>query len=148
MAGDPTYFKGQDITVSVDGVMVGCDKSATFELSTDTFDITSKCTVDPISGQLYSSYIPTTNNYKITGNGFTILDMSASGGQDEVSTEAIIDKLLAQTKVTVIWARKPNAMYSFTGYFTAIKETATVKEVSTYDYTIMSTGLLTKLPFS
>lgn len=148
MSVDPQYFKGQDLIVAVDGVMVGCDKSATFELSTDTFDITSKCTVDPISGQLYSSFIPTTNNYKISGNGFTILDNSASGGQNEVSTAAIIAKLLAQTKVLVTWTRGDNVLYSFNGYFTAIKETGTVKEVSTYDYTIMSTGLMTIAPLS
>lgn len=148
MAGEPTYFKGQDLIVSVGGIMVGCDKSATFELSTDTFDITSKCTVDPVSHQLYSSVIPTTNNYKISGNGFTILDNSASGGQNEVSTAEMIRLLLAQTKVLISWTRGDNVLYSFNGYFTAIKETGTVKEVSTYDYTIMSTGLMTIAPLS
>jgi hypothetical protein len=97
---------------------------------------------------LYSSYIPTTNNYKITGNGFTILDNTASGGQNEVSTAAIIGKLLTQTKVLVTWTRGDNVLYSFNGYFTSIKETGTVKEVSTYDYTIMSTGKMTIAPLS
>ena len=148
MAGDPQYFKCQDLIVSVNGVMVGCDQSATFELSTDTFDITSKCTVDPASGQLYKSVIPTTNNYKISGNGFTILDNSASGGQNEVSTAEMIRLLLAQTKVLITWTRGDNVLYSFNGYFTSIKEVGKVKEVSTYDYTIESTGLMTIAPLS
>lgn len=138
MANQPVYTKGKDVLVFLNGIAVGCDKTATIEITTKTADVTSKCSTDA-SGNLWDEAVAISNGWKISGNGLTVLGLGESGGMNEQSTKQLLSLQFSQTKVWVSWIRN-GKFYGGDAWVTSIKETASATDVSTYDYTFTGSG--------
>lgn len=137
----PVYFKGKDLFLSLNGVMVGCDTSCSIEFTTKTFDNSSKCTVDA-NGNLFGSNIVTMVTVKFTGSGFTVLDASESGGAaGEYSTGKLMQLCINQTKCFASYQRG-GQFYGADVYVSSIKETAKFDEIASYDYELSSASPL------
>lgn len=135
---EPVYFKGKDLFISLNGVMIGCDTTTSIELTSKIFDNGSKCTVDA-HGNLFGSGILTMVTAKFSGSGFTVLDQSESGGADEISTATLMDLQINQVKCYASWQRG-SKFYGCNVFIESIKETAKFDEISTYDYSLASAG--------
>lgn len=140
---EPVYFKGKDLFISLNGVMIGCDTTTTLELTTKTFDNSSKCTVDA-DGNLFGSAIATMVTAKFSGSGFTVLDQSESGGANEYSTAKLMDLQISQVKCFASWQRGAN-FYGCNVFIESIKETAKFDEISAYDYSLASAGPIIRI---
>lgn len=138
----PQYYKGKDLFLILNGVMIGCDQSTDIELTVKTFDNTSKCTVDS-AGNLFGSAIATMVTAKFSGSGFTVLDQSASGGPAEFSTATLMNLAISTTKCFASWIRGDD-FYGCDVYVESIKETAKFDEISSYTYSLASAGPITR----
>jgi hypothetical protein len=138
MANQPVYSKGKDVLVFVNGIAVGCDKTATIEITTKTADVTSKCSTDA-NGNLWDGAVAIANGWKVTGNGLTVLGQGESGGMIEQSTHQLFELQFKQTKVWVSWIRG-SKFYGGDAYVTDMKETASAMDVAVYDYVFTGTG--------
>lgn len=145
-ANDPVYFLGKDLVVSMDGIAIGCDTTCTIEMAIKTFDNSSKCTVDS-DGNLFGSMIATSTSMKATGDGFTVLDQSASGGAHEVSGATLMDLAISKAKVYISFT-VGTRVWGCDAYLTAFKQTAKYDEILTYSYTFDSSGIIHKVPVS
>lgn len=145
-ADDPIYFPGKDLFVSMDGVAIGCDTTCTVEMAIKSFDNSSKCTVDA-EGNLFGSMIATSTSMKVTGDGFTVLDQSASGGAHEVSGATLMDLSITKQKVFISF-QVGTRFWGCDAYLTAFKQTAKYDEILSYSYTFDSSGIIHKLPVS
>jgi len=143
MANQPVYSKGKDVLVFVNGIPVGCDKTATIEITTKTADVTSKCSTDA-SGNLWDAAVSIANGWKVTGNGLTILGLGESGGQSKQSTTQLFELQFNQTLVFVSWIRGTK-FYGGDAYVTDMKETASAVDVATYDYVLTGTGPIVEI---
>lgn len=149
---NPVYFPGKDLVVSMslDGVgtnvAIGCDTTCTVEMAIKTFDNSSKCTVDD-QGNLFGSNIALSTSMKITGDGFTVLDISASGGADEVSGATLMDLSISKKKVYVQF-QVGTRFWGCDAYLTMFKQTAKYDEILTYSYQFDSSGVIHQLPVS
>lgn len=143
MANQAQYFKGKDIFVFANGIAIGCDKTASFEITTKTADVTSKCSTDA-NGNLWDAVVAISNGWKVTGSGLTVLGQGESGGMIEKSTAQLMSLQFNQTKVWVSWIRG-SKYYGGDAYITDVKETASATDVSTYDYTLTGTGPIVEI---
>jgi hypothetical protein len=84
---------------------------------------------------------------KITGDGFTVLDKSASGGANEVSGATLMDLSITKQKVFVSFT-VGDRVWGCDAYLTAFKQTAKYDEVLSYSYTFDSSGVIFKVPVS
>lgn len=146
MANQAQYFKGKSIIVYVNGIAVGCDKTATLEITTKTADTTSKCSTDA-NGNLWDEAVAISNGWKITGNGLTVLGQGESGGMPEQSTFQLMNLQFSQTKVFVSWIRG-SKFYGGDAWVTDMKETADATNVSLYDYVFTGNGPIVQIPVS
>lgn len=145
-ATDPQYFLGKDLFVSMNGIAIGCDTTCSVEMAIKTFDNSNKCTVDS-DGNLFSSMIATMTGMKIVGDGFTILDQSASGGQHEVSGATLMDLSISKAKVFISF-QVGTRFWGCDAYLSSFKQTAKYDEILTYAYQFDSSGIIHKLPVS
>lgn len=143
---NPIYFKGKDIIVYANGVAVGCDKTATFKVTTKTADTTTKCSTDA-AGNLWTSILPIINSMEISGDGLTVLGTGDSGGMNEYSTGKLMDLQFAMTKIYVTWIRGAKT-YGYDAYITDVEETAPAEDVVAYKYTFAGTGPINIIPVS
>jgi len=143
---NPIYFPGKELFVEMDGVMIGCDTTCTIEMAIKTFDNSSKCTVDA-EGNLFGSMIALSTSMKVTGDGFTVLDQSASGGADEVSGATLMDLSISKRKVYISFT-VGDRIWGCDAYLTAFKQTAKYDEILSYSYTFDSSGVINKVPVS
>jgi hypothetical protein len=150
MDTNPIYFPGKDLFVFMNGVAIGCDTTCTVEMAIKTFDNSSKCTVDA-QGNLFGSMIALSTSMKITGDGFTVLDISASGGggqgANEISGASLMDLSISKAKVFISF-QVGTRFWGCDAYLTAFKQTAKYDEILSYSYTFDSSGVISKVPVS
>lgn len=140
---NPVYFLGKDLFISLNGVMIGCDTQCDIEMQTKVFDNSSKCTTDA-AGNLFGSSITTMVTMKFTGQGFTVLDLTSSGGANEYSTAKLMDLAINRTKCFASYKRG-DKFYGCDVYVSNIKETAKFDEISSYSYELVSCSPLTTI---
>lgn len=143
MANQAQFFKGKDIFVYANGIAVGCDKTATFEITTKVADVTSKCSTDA-NGNLWDAAVAISNAWKVSGNGLTVLGQGESGGMTEKSTAQLMDYQFNQTLLSISWKRGTKIYYG-DAWITDLKETASATDVSTYDYVFTGNGPITQV---
>jgi predicted secreted protein len=143
-------IKGSDLQVYIGTLPIGCDKTCTFEVTTKTVDTTSKCSIDA-NGFLQSENQVVMTMTKITGNGFTVYDVVASGGAPEFSTSHMLSSIFAQQKVYAVYKAGHGNLARYYGgdfFFTSVKETAAFDGVVTYDYELTQAGPIVAFPVS
>jgi hypothetical protein len=139
--------KGKNIAVSVNGHVIGCDKTCSISFTTSTLDSTTKCSNDTVTGVMWAENNPNINSAQITGNGLVPLKNSA--GTDPYSLQELANLQMNQGAVGVTWTSADGKIgYYATGWITSLKSDAGYDAELTYDYTIDINGKVSVTPLS
>lgn len=140
-------ISGRNITLSIDGLVVGCLKQASFEVSTSMIDSTTKCSGEP-GGVLWAENVPNINSWTSSGNG--LQPVVTSGGQpDEYSMQQLLAAQFQQSKVYAVW-EDVNGQFLYGGdaYISTTSTDANFDDLVSFDYELTGTGPLTTVPVS
>lgn len=143
-----TYIQGRNFLIYVNGIPVGCSKTANLEITTAVANSTTKCDVDPVTNALWTHNSPEENSFKFTDSG-TIPVQNSAGMATEHAAQAMANFQIAQT---LVYAQLQDTLtglwYGGNGYVTSCKISGETTADATYDITIDGTGALTNLPVS
>jgi hypothetical protein len=146
MAADK--IRGKDLVVYIDGIPIGCSKTADLTITSKTTDTTSKCDTAP-NGEIWNSAVPTSIGWTISDSGFVVIDNTSQGGVNEYSAVRLIDAQTSAQKVYVTFSSFDGKIfYGGDAWITTNKITAPVEDIATYDVTITGNGPLSKTPVS
>lgn len=140
-------ISGKNIFLSVNGIIVGCIKQASFEVTTSVIDATSKCSTDA-NGVLWQENIPNINSWKTTGNG--LQPVVNSGGQPtEFSMQQLMAAQFQQQKGYATWEDIDGQfLYGGDVIFTSTKTDSNFDDLVTFDYELTGTGPINTVPVS
>lgn len=142
------YIQGRNFIVYDGTTPIGCAKTLTAEITTQTSDATTNCDV-AADGTLWQRNVPQKNSFKITVNGLMPVQNSAQMTTQETGL-ALAKKQAAQTKLYITF-QNPVAGGLWMGgnaYITSSKLSAATDSEATFDVTFDGDGKLDFLPVS
>lgn len=139
---------GKNVFLSVNGIIVGCIKQASFEVTTSVIDATTKCSTDPNTGILWQENVPNINSWKTSGNG--LQPVVTSGGQpDEFSMQQLMAAQFQQQTGYAVW-EDIDGQYMYGGdvIFTSTKTDSNFDDLTSFDFELTGTGPIRTVPVS
>ena len=138
---------GKNVFLSINGLIVGCIKQASFEVDTSVIDATTKCSTGA-NGVTWQENVPNINSWKTSGNG--LQPVVTSGGQpDEYSMTQLMSAQFTQQIAYAVW-EDPDGQFLYGGdvIFTSTKTDADFDGLVTFDYELTGTGPINTVPVS
>ena len=141
------YITGKNVSLSIDGIIVGCIKQASFEVTTSVIDTTTKCSTDA-NGVLWQQNLPNINSWSSSGNG--LQPVVNSGGQPvEYSMQQLLAAQFAQQIGYAVWEDTAGQfMYGGDVIFTSTSTDSNFDDVATFDFELTGTGPISIVPVS
>lgn len=141
------YIAGKNIVLSINGTMVGCIKSTSFNVSTSTIDATTQCDKDA-NGVLWQNLQPNINSITASGNGLQPF-VNSGGTPEEFSMQQLLAAQFAQQTAFMTWEDEAGQFfYGVDVIFTSTNATADITDEVSFDFELQSTGPVTTIPVS
>lgn len=140
------YLSGKNAIMTINGKMVGCIKTLSFNVTTSTIDSTTQCDVK--NGVLWANNTPNINSWTAGGSGLQPF-VNSAGQPDEFSMKQLLAAQFAQQKAYLTW--EDNTGQFFYGgdvIFTSTGGSSDITDNISFDFELTGTGPINIEPVS